>query len=335
MKKNGDKLLIYLLTGQIIVTTLISQMASAQNKQSAGAILGGIIGGLITNSSSSAENRDFNTLIGILGGAFIGSAIGRDMDQRDQAALAEAKKRSLEENTEIEWDGEDSGSSTGAHGSIRVTQTGFHRRTHEMCRRYESRVNTHRGSEVFRGVSCLSRSGEWREVPEADVIFDSHSPTQTDLPSHRGGVISTPSTRRSVENQRARNTGIVASVSNQTSEVEITRISRRSGGEYFAIDFDRPVQIDQIQIQVLDGQVVIHKVAFATERGFQFLAQNISNTGRVFAGRILMSENLRKAGAVTGIEIQAESMGSLADIRVRVVGSSQAPQLYLGQGPLR
>jgi surface antigen len=341
--KTGKKLFLCLMAAQISAPGI----ALAENKQTSGAIIGGILGGLLMNSNSSANNRDFNTIVGILGGVFIGSAIGRDMDRRDQEALAAAKQRSLEQNRMEEWNGRSRGSNTGAYGSIRVVQTGFHRQTGEMCRRYESSVTTNRGSETFEGVSCMSRSGQWREVNEGDVRFDSHSVgTAGSLPGQGGGIIpgtptAAPDYNRGQNNQqqhaprKAKNHGITSQNQNASAELEITRITRRAGGEYFAIDFADPVQLERIEIQVLDGQLNIHRVAFATERGFQFQARQLSNTGRVFTGRMLVSENLRNAGRVTGIEIQAESMGSLADIRVRVVGAQQSPELYLGYGKLK
>lgn len=334
--KSRKNIFFCLMAAQITAGALAPALALAESKQTTGAIIGGILGGVLLNSNSNAKNRDFNTMVGILGGVFIGSAIGRDMDRKDQEALAAAKQRSLEQNRMEEWNGRSNGSNTGAYGSIRVVQTGFHRQTNEMCRRYESRVTTNRGSETFTGISCMNRSGEWREVSEGDVRFDSHSGGGAgSLPGQGGGIIPgspAPAERVSrpvyprevvIQNQQA------------SAELEITRITRRAGGEYFAIDFAQPVQLDRIEIQVLDGQLNLHRVAFATERGFQFQARQLSNTGRIFAGRVMVSENLRNAGKVTGIEIQAESMGSLADIRVRAVGTYQSPELYLGYGKLK
>lgn len=341
--KSRKNIFLCLMAAQMTAGAVVPSLALAENKQTTGAIIGGILGGVLLNSSSNSKNRDFNTMVGILGGVFIGSAIGRDMDRRDQEALAAAKRRSLEQNRMEEWNGRSHGSNTGAYGSIRVVQTGFHRQTGEMCRRYESQVTTNRGSETFPGVSCMTRSGEWREVSEADVRFDSHSVGGAgSLPGQGGGII--PGSREQYPEQNNRRErqprqfdrrDIEIQTQQASAELEITRITRRAGGEYFAIDFAQPVQLDRIEIQVLDGQLNLHRVAFATERGFQFQARQLSNTGRVFTGRVLVSESLRAAGRVTGIEIQAESMGSLADIRVRAVGSYQSPELYLGYGKLK
>jgi surface antigen len=86
-------------------------------KQAIGAFTGGVIGGLIGNQIGSGSRRQVVTTIGAIGGAYIGSEIGRYLDEVDRREQAQATAVALETahaNDTVVW----SNPKTGVRGQV-------------------------------------------------------------------------------------------------------------------------------------------------------------------------------------------------------------------------
>lgn len=156
-----------------LLTTSVSFNALA-DKEDTGALVGAIVGGIIGNQIGGGSGRDIATGVGVILGAVIGADIGKTLDESDRRALADAQRNAFRRpvGERTDWDGNQYGSRTGAHGNFRTTREGYLRtNSREICREYESIIITRQKTETKRGIACSRADGSWREVNSTEVVF--------------------------------------------------------------------------------------------------------------------------------------------------------------------
>ncbi|MFP5519275.1 MAG: RT0821/Lpp0805 family surface protein [Bdellovibrionia bacterium] len=323
--KNLKKSFTLGLSAVVVTSSLVVPQTTLANKEDVGTLIGGVVGAIIGSQAGSDKNQERNAFIGAIIGGVIGNRIGADMDERDRQALAEAQRRALEsenEQEQITWQGSDYGSRTGARGSITTIRSGTHRRTNQLCREYESVITTRRATERVRGIACLNNRGQWYEVQSREVTFenlDQGASLPAPLPA-AGGVLPGADTLGPVP------PGYRNAMAN-SAEVNIVSISRRNGGEFIEIELDGRTQLDRIDLQVLSGNLKVHRTLLHSTRGQIFTSSQLRGLQRLQRGEVVSSEQLRGVGSIRKIQIQVESMGSTADMRIFLFNRSEKVQM--------
>ncbi len=148
-------------------TLLALSLAACQNmqdnpKQSVGTLLGAGLGALAGSQIGSGKGQLAAVAIGALGGAWLGSEIGKSMDQVDRAAAERTAQASLERNPSGQtssWSNPDSGHS-GTFTPVNVYQSD----DGQNCREYETSVIIDGQREVAHGRACRQYDGTWKIV---------------------------------------------------------------------------------------------------------------------------------------------------------------------------
>lgn len=287
---------IVLATMAAISMTSAVQPAFA-NKEGVGTVLGGIIGGLLGNATGDSEvSRRNGTIIGALIGGFLGNRIGASMDEADKRAYADAQRRALESRIgeTIEWEGSDYGGRTGAQGEVTTTDDGYHKRTGEYCRRYRSDFRVNGRSDSTVASACLKRSGQWYDVKESDINWNTVS--------NDGGL---PGADGSMENSQSFIGGTL-----------VNTITRKSGGEWIRIRLSNASILERLHLEVRDNNLKIHQIIVVTRQGHK-VPINFAGTNAIFNRGSTKSLDLRSIGVSTGyIDIRAESYGGIASMKV-------------------
>jgi surface antigen len=100
--------------------------------------------------------------IGTLGGALIGSEIGRSMDQADHAAYqnAAAQAQTAPVGETITWNNPESGN----YGSITPTREGVQSETGAYCREYQQEIVVGGKAQQGYGQACRQPDGSWKII---------------------------------------------------------------------------------------------------------------------------------------------------------------------------
>jgi surface antigen len=161
------------ILGALVAATGLQSapVANAQSKQGAGQILGAIAGGLIGNQIGGGNGKVAATAIGAAVGLMVGGRIGRDMDEEDRRAYAQAQSYCFRQgpNSSREWSGRN------ANGTFRTTRQGYHTRTREVCNEYSSSIYMNGRTENSSGIACQRSDGSYYEVNQSEVRFDGGS----------------------------------------------------------------------------------------------------------------------------------------------------------------
>lgn len=309
MKKN------LVLGSLIMITTLQAASPAMANKETIGNIIGGVIGGALGSQIGGGSGKTAATIIGAIAGTMIGGKVGRDLDEADRRALADAQRDCF--NGDLgrrhDWDGRQRGSRTGARGYITTSREGFNR-AGEYCREYTSVIYTRQSTEETRGIACTRRDGSWYEVRESEVRFGSLG--RDGRPSQGGGRHNNPPPPRYDAPSR-----------NSEASVQINQITRRSGGEWYRITLARPVSVESIEVRVLAAGVRLHETAMYTASGNRLEVRELTSTPTLRAGDRMSSERLYSRDRIQVIDVRAESMGGNADISVKVVSDDGYPSM--------
>lgn len=311
--------------GSLIVASLVQYSSPAfADKETIGGIIGGIIGGGIGTQIGKGNGNKAAIIIGAIAGTMIGSKIGEDMDEADRRALADAQRRCLEDRigNRRDWNGRDYGSRTGARGTFTSTREGYNNRTGEYCREYTSIIYMRDRKEETRGIACSRRDGSWYEVRETEVSFNRRSnngpgrhnnePVRPDYPSQPTRPTPPPP---------------VHSGYGYEGSVQVSSITRRSGGEWIRITLRNPVTLSRIEVRGLAAGVRLHETLVYTESNRRIDVRELTATPTFYAGDTAVSENLNLRERVQVIDIRAESMGGTADILVKAISDQDRPSL--------
>ena len=143
---------------------LVAACADAQNnpKQTIGTLLGTGVGALIGSQVGSGKGKLAAVAIGALGGAYLGSEIGKSLDYVDRQKAGKAEQTALEKNPSgvaTSWQNPDTGNS-GRVTPKSATQLA----SGEYCREYEHEIVVDGRTEIAKGTACRQTDGNWRTV---------------------------------------------------------------------------------------------------------------------------------------------------------------------------
>ena len=142
----------------------VSACADAQNnpKQTIGTLLGAGAGALLGAQVGSGKGKLAAVAIGTLGGAYLGSEIGKSLDYVDRQKAKEAEQTALENNragVTTTWRNPD----TGNFGRV-TPKPATQLASGEFCREYEHEISVDGRTEVAKGTACRQGDGNWRVI---------------------------------------------------------------------------------------------------------------------------------------------------------------------------
>lgn len=323
-----------MIVGALLVTT-IAQTASVAHaaKADIGGIIGGVIGGLAGTQIGGGNGRTAAIIIGAVAGSMIGNKVGANMDENDRRAVAEAQNRALSGglNSNCDWDGRNYGSRTGARGRITSTREGYNQYTGEYCREYRSTIYLNDRTEDTRGVACSRRDGSWYEVQETNIRWGARDDGYNNG-GYTGGGRPAPYNPAPAPAPRPVPPPPPAPVqSNREGSVQVSSISRRSGGEWVRLTMNRPVSVDQLEVRALSAGLKIHAATVYLESGRQVNVREFNETPTFYAGDRAISERLNLRERVTTVDIRVEGMGGNADILITVNSNDGYPSLNVSR----
>lgn len=153
----------HLCMGVVLITTLSAcQTAQDSPKQTMGTLLGAGIGALAGSQIGGGKGQLAAVAIGALGGAYLGSELGKSLDQADRMYMERNARESLEYSkagTTTAWKNPDSGHS----GTFTPTRT-YANSSGDNCREYESTIYVDGREEVATGTACRQADGTWKIV---------------------------------------------------------------------------------------------------------------------------------------------------------------------------
>jgi surface antigen len=130
-------------------------------KQTVGAVAGAGLGALAGSQIGGGRGQLAAVAVGTLLGGFLGSEVGKSLDNADKAMAAEATHDALEyrpTGTSSTWRNPDS----GHYGSITPTRT--FEAAGEHCREYRHTVSIDGRPETVTGTACRKPDGTWHAV---------------------------------------------------------------------------------------------------------------------------------------------------------------------------
>jgi surface antigen len=148
----------------LLVAGLLAGCADAQNnpKRTVGTLAGAGLGALLGSQIGGGKGQLAAVAIGALAGGYMGSEIGRSLDENDRLHAQRATQQALEtapSGTAVAWTNPDSG-----HSGQVVPQPAFQRSSGETCREYTHDVIIGGKSETVIGTACRQADGSWRVV---------------------------------------------------------------------------------------------------------------------------------------------------------------------------
>ena len=147
-----------------LAAALLAGCANMENspKQTMGTILGTGVGALIGSQMGGGKGKLAAVAIGALGGAYLGSEIGKSLDNADKAMLNDTTQQTLETapigqvNT---WSNPDSGNS----GTVKAMST-YQSASNDPCREFETTIYVDGQQETGVGKACRQSDGTWQII---------------------------------------------------------------------------------------------------------------------------------------------------------------------------
>jgi surface antigen len=146
-----------------ILQTLVVLICSASivscsnmSKQDIGTLTGGVAGGVLGSTVGQGQGRILAIGVGTLAGAFIGNAIGKNMDDTDKLKVQSA----LNNNNVGEpayWKNAQSGNSYKVVPVKNVTVNG-----NKYCREYRTVADIGGKKQEMYGTACRQPDGSWK-----------------------------------------------------------------------------------------------------------------------------------------------------------------------------
>jgi len=146
-----------ILTAFLAFITSISLAGCADmTKQDVGTVTGGVAGGLLGSQFGGGSGKLLAVGAGALAGAFIGGAIGKNMDETDKLKMTQT----LESNSVGQpayWQNQKTGTSYTVVPTRNVTVDG-----NQYCREYRSTANVAGKNQQIYGTACRQPDGSWK-----------------------------------------------------------------------------------------------------------------------------------------------------------------------------
>jgi len=153
---------LLMLLPVLLLAVAIAGCAQGREKEQLGGLTGAGLGALAGSQISSGKGQLAAVAIGTLLGAYAGSEIGRQLDERDRmlAYQATSQAHAAPVGQPIVW----SNPSTGHTGTVTPIRTGTDPTTGAQCREYQHTVTIGGRTEQALGIACRQPDGTWRVV---------------------------------------------------------------------------------------------------------------------------------------------------------------------------
>lgn len=150
------------LSAVAILTLVLGACQSVQNapKQTVGTLMGAGVGALLGAQMGGGKGKLAAVVIGTLGGAYLGSEIGKSLDAADRMFMEQNAQSTLEYSKTDErssWKNPDSGNS----GTFKPTRT-YASTSGQSCREYETTIYIDGREETATGTACRQPDGSWK-----------------------------------------------------------------------------------------------------------------------------------------------------------------------------
>jgi surface antigen len=146
------------LTVLFTAISLLTACSTPPNKQDIGTVTGGVLGGLVGSRFGGGDGRLVAVGAGALLGAYMGGAIGKNMDDMDRM-----KMNSVLENNAVGqpayWQNPKTGASYNVEPVKNVIYEG-----NKYCREYRSIANVAGKKQQVYGTACRQPDGSWQVV---------------------------------------------------------------------------------------------------------------------------------------------------------------------------
>lgn len=151
-----------LLTASLIAVFSLSLVSCTKEESGTllGAIGGAVIGDAIGGKGHHGSGNTFAIIAGGLAGALIGREIGKSLDKADRQAMQQRTQYSLESTqsgTTSNWHNPDSGNS----GTI-TPQPAYTNKTNQYCREYQQTITVGGKTETAYGTACRQPDESWK-----------------------------------------------------------------------------------------------------------------------------------------------------------------------------
>ena len=150
------------VTMAFVVAVSLAACQSMQDnpKQTGGTLLGAGLGALVGSQVGSGKGQLATVAIGALGGAWLGSEVGKSLDKADRMYAERTAQNALETGRTGQtstWRNPDSGHE-GTYTPTRTYQTA----SNQVCREYETTVTIDGRQERATGRACRQADGTWK-----------------------------------------------------------------------------------------------------------------------------------------------------------------------------
>jgi len=125
-------------------------------KQDVGTVSGGVLGGLLGSQFGKGGGQLLAVGAGALAGAYLGGAIGKNMDDTDRARMSQALE-SNQAGQPAYWQNDRTGSSYTVVPTKNVTVHG-----NPYCREYRTTANIAGKKQQLYGTACRQKDGTWK-----------------------------------------------------------------------------------------------------------------------------------------------------------------------------
>ncbi|WP_193161140.1 RT0821/Lpp0805 family surface protein [Microbulbifer hainanensis] len=119
-----------------------------------GSVLGGLIGGVLGHQIGGGRGKTAATIGGAIAGVLIGGEIGRKMDARNQACVAQALEFAPE-GQRITWQNDQ------GNAQYAVTPGPVEMRGDRYCRSFTAEVQAGQNPQTTQGAACRQSDGTW------------------------------------------------------------------------------------------------------------------------------------------------------------------------------
>lgn len=150
------------LTAALLSASLLGACAQdgTVTKEGISTVVGAGFGALVGSRLGGGKGRLAAVALGALGGAYLGSKLGQQLDAADRARAdrAQTEAHAAPVGQSIAWNNPDSGNS----GTFTPTRDGTDTRSGNYCREYKTTINVAGKIEEAYGNACRQADGTWR-----------------------------------------------------------------------------------------------------------------------------------------------------------------------------
>lgn len=111
------------------------------------------------------------------------------------------------------------------------------------------------------------------------------------------------------------------------ASVQFNGVTRRVGGEWWRVGFNRSTTIDYVQLNIWSAGARVYEAYAITESNRRIPLDDLTYYGTLYSGASV-SSSVRTYERIIALDFRVESMGGYADINVRVSSDEGTPYIY-------